>query len=301
MASRTRSRARIIGLAACALLALSPAAASANVLDTYYEHALMSAADGRCHLFTPALSSAINVAQILARNAALRAGVDEDQVNQKRDRAVGRAAIEPCNSADLALVAKRERNAFEVYSRLQSVSYKGDFKTWFAVRQASTTGRVWNLSQSTDFGHDNLTFGSTGSHGSSELVTVVQFADRATPFAVQLVMRDRAKSPRPVLDQRKAGPGGLIPLSGRVTPRSATVAFLADSKFAPDRLIQPAGKTPAVAYRFPAAAAGVLAGLDPREAVEIDFLFSGPGGDQARIAYIEVGDFAAGRAFLAPT
>jgi hypothetical protein len=35
--------------------------------------------------------------------------------------------------------------------------------------------------------------------------------------------------------------------------------------------------------------------LDPREAVAVEFLFSG---DRVRTAYVEVGDFAAGRAFL---
>ena len=43
------------------------------------------------------------------------------------------------------------------------------------------------------------------------------------------------------------------------------------------------------------AAAQELARLDPREAVAVDFLFPGDG---VRRAYVEVGDFAAGRAFL---
>ena len=38
-----------------------------------------------------------------------------------------------------------------------------------------------------------------------------------------------------------------------------------------------------------------LGELDPREAVAVEFLFSG---DRVRTAYVEVGDFAAGRAFL---
>jgi hypothetical protein len=42
-----------------------------------------------------------------------------------------------------------------------------------------------------------------------------------------------------------------------------------------------------------------MAELDPREAVRVDFIFAGRDGDSVRTAYIEVGDFAAGRAFLA--
>jgi hypothetical protein len=42
-------------------------------------------------------------------------------------------------------------------------------------------------------------------------------------------------------------------------------------------------------------AARELALLDPREAVAVEFLFPG---DEVRRAYVEVGDFAAGKAFL---
>ncbi|MDZ4370247.1 MAG: hypothetical protein U1C74_02340, partial [Phenylobacterium sp.] len=49
------------------------------------------------------------------------------------------------------------------------------------------------------------------------------------------------------------------------------------------------------AFRFPQTAAKALADLDPREAVAVEFLFAG---DRVRTAYVEVGDFAAGRAFL---
>jgi hypothetical protein len=53
------------------------------------------------------------------------------------------------------------------------------------------------------------------------------------------------------------------------------------------------------AFRFPAAAADALAGLDPREAVAVEFLFTGEDGESVRTAYVEVGDFAAARAFQA--
>ena len=49
----------------------------------------------------------------------------------------------------------------------------------------------------------------------------------------------------------------------------------------------------------PEAAATALAGLDPRESVTVEFVFQGAGGDLVKTAYVEVGDFAAGRAFLA--
>jgi hypothetical protein len=45
-------------------------------------------------------------------------------------------------------------------------------------------------------------------------------------------------------------------------------------------------------------AADAMAALDPREAVVVEFVFTGRNGDVVRRAHVEVGDFAAGRAFL---
>jgi hypothetical protein len=57
--------------------------------------------------------------------------------------------------------------------------------------------------------------------------------------------------------------------------------------------------THAWAVRFPAAAEDALAALDPREAVAVEFLIAGDRGEGVRTAYVEVGDFAAARAFQA--
>jgi hypothetical protein len=67
---------------------------------------------------------------------------------------------------------------------------------------------------------------------------------------------------------------------------------------APDPLLVAKDAKGAIAFRFPAATAQALADLDPRDAVEVEFLFAGASADQVRRAYVEVGDFAAGRAFL---
>lgn len=294
MASRTRSAARLLGLGACAAFALSPFSARAAATDSYYERALMSAANARCHLFEPNLAAALAMTEAQARGAALRAGIDEDQLDQVAERARAKAGGQPCDSRDLALVAERVKAGFTGFARLTRLDYPGDLKTWAAVRQDSTTGRVWNLSQSASFGADNLTFGLTRYKGVKELVAVVQFADGVDPYAARIVMRDRSLSRRAYLDSRLTS-GGKIPLSGRVTPRSSTMSFLADTEFTPGPLLRPAGKAPALAYRFPPAAAAALAELDPREAIQIEFLFSN---GAVRTAYIEVGDFAAGRAFL---
>src|SRR5206468_3912837 len=69
-----------------------------------------------------------------------------------------------------------------------------------------------------------------------------------------------------------------------------------ESLFGADRMsFGLAGGEDGWAFRFPQPAARALAGLDPREAVAVDFLFPG---DRVRRAYVEVGDFAAGQAFV---
>jgi hypothetical protein len=65
-----------------------------------------------------------------------------------------------------------------------------------------------------------------------------------------------------------------------------------------DPRLAPRGFKQAIQFRFPADAVQTLQALDPREAVAIEFLFSGPAGDEVRTAYFEVGDFTAATAFL---
>jgi hypothetical protein len=113
-------------------------------------------------------------------------------------------------------------------------------------------------------------------------------------------MRNIDRAPQPYLDRR--GRTGTLPLASRITPRTMTDVYLAEARFAPDPLLVDKTLSGAIAYRFPAAAAQALAALDPREAVEVEFVFSGSaatgGRDTIRRAYVEVGDFAAGRAFV---
>ena len=55
----------------------------------------------------------------------------------------------------------------------------------------------------------------------------------------------------------------------------------------------------ALAFRFPAEAIEALARLDPRESVAVEFAFADGARDATRTAYVEVGDFAAAKAFMA--
>jgi len=299
MASGKRSTAGLVGWGVGAAIALCPVLAFAGAVDLYYERTVMAVADARCRLFTPQMAAALASAQAQSRGAALRAGVPADDLAKVERRARAKAMAEPCDSPALKTASARVRDAFAGFSKLQKMNYPGDHHDWMAERMASRSGRVWSLSQSVPFGSDALTFGLAGQNGGLELMAVVRFADKAQPYAARLVIRDVARTRGPYLDRRKADAKGVLPLAGRVTPRSATRAFMADAKLPVDPLLNPAKAKDMIAYRFPVAAAKALADLDPREAVEIEFLFAAKNGDIVRRAYVEVGDFAAGRAFLA--
>ncbi len=73
---------------------------------------------------------------------------------------------------------------------------------------------------------------------------------------------------------------------------------MAEAKAPADRALLPTGVRNASAFRFPAETMGALQGLDPREAISVEFLYPSTRGDLIRTAFLEVGDFNAGMAFL---
>lgn len=283
---------RRLGSSLIAAAVLSPAAALAAPSDLYYERAVMSAANQHCGLFTPELSAALDSAQAQARGAALRAGASSASLEQVRQTAWSRAFGVSCASRDIAVAAARVRTAFDGYARLQKMSFPGDLSDWRADRTEAERTMTWRLAQSQSFGADSLILGLAGQGGASGFVAVVSFADGAQPYAARLVLRDPRRAGQPCL----GGPGGG--LAARMPLPGARGAYLAEARSTADMSLLPRGAKTGLAFRFPRAAADAMAALDPREAVAVEFLFNGRGGDSVRTAYVEVGDFAAGRAFL---
>jgi len=295
--SKRRSN-RGAGALAIALAAL-PALAHAAAVDSYYERAVMSAANQRCGLFAPNLASALGAAQAQARGAALRSGLSSATLAQVGQRAQDQAAHTPCNSPDLAVAAGRVRNAFDGYAKLYQMTFAGDAASWKADRAVSVNIRRWRLYQPSKFGWDTMVFGLAGRTEPPAMFAVANFNDGAIPYAARLVVRDTARAPDPFLNFLHASAGGRLAMADRMPPRYATRSILAEARGVPNAELYPAGTNSAVAFRFPAWAMETLAGLDPREVVAVDFLFASGSGESVRTAYVEVGDFAAGRAFLA--
>lgn len=277
-----------IGMAA---LAMPSALLAANAADQLYERTLMTAADGRCRLFAPSISAALDASRAQARGATLRSGASELQVSALEQRARMKAAGATCNSKDLTLAASRVKAAFDGYSQMLSMTYPGDVASWKAERSVSATIPVWRLSQPATFGGDRLVFGLAG-HAKA-LTVVATFDNGQRPYAARIIVRDTGRTLGPYIDTR-AGRS----LSGKVAPRNASLVFAAETRGEAPLTLLPTGAKTGLAFRFPAAAADAITQLDPREAVTVEFAFTGRGDEVTRKAYVEVGDFAAGRAFL---
>jgi hypothetical protein len=285
------------GLAVALLLVSTPAAAATSAADLFYERSVMAAADVACRLFAPPLAASLAAAKAQARGAALRSGLDVGSLRDLESRAGAAAQSAGCASPDIAAAAGRVRAAFEGYARLDRMDFPGETAGWTAERPAEEGAARWRAFQRARFGWDAMQFGLAGRDGARPLMAVASFADSAEPYAARLVMRDARLTSAPYLDVRAADIAGRLPIDARLPPRSSAVIFTAEAMSPAGRDLRPADMKDAWAFRFPAAATEALAGLDPREAVAVEFLIAGDDGESVRTAYVEVGDFAAARAF----
>jgi len=287
-------------LALSAALTLSaPALAHAeSAASLLYERTLMSRADARCHLFTPDIAAALAAAATQARGATLRSGANAEGARQIEDRAALKAYAVPCSSSDLKIAADRVRKAFDGYAQLRVMSFPGTLSSWQADRRPwplVVDGKVrpgprWRLWQITPDSGGRFEFGISDGAG---LVAVSTTPDAIQASAARLALRDPAKAADAFIDPRRHD------LAGRASPRWLTRVFLASSIApAPQSLLPPGAKAGTV-VTFSPEAAQAMSALDPREAVTFELVFQTRTGERVETNLIEVGDFAAGRAFLA--
>ena len=246
-----------------ALLALAgvllAAPASADPSGPLYERTLMAEADRRCTLFRPDIRAALVASRLQAHTAAVRARQDAAAVER---RARLRAAAVPCRSPDLQLAAGRVRQAHQGWSRLLWMDFPGAGGGWRADRVASAETR-WRLVQK----GGPSAFGLAGAQPAA-----------AVPYAVAVLPRNA----RPALARLTVGRRTFLAQSQTVAPAPLALA----------------GRGRSWGFRFPSAAADALAALPATETAQVEILAAD--GRQSLLARIpiEVGDFAAARAFL---
>jgi len=285
---------RWMGLFLGAGLLAAPGLASAASLDLFYERTVMVAADARCGLFTPGIRSALAAAQAQARGASLRAGADKSTLTSVEQRAWAKAQAAQCKSKDITLAAGRVRKAFEGYAKLIRMDYPGDLTTWRADRSSSVSAVRWRLAQEVTQGPDRMIFGLAGRENANAMMAVVRFEASGAPYSARLVMRDERITSGPYLNARGEAPRA-VPLSRRLAPDCAQIGFQAEARSRAGVDLLPKAMPAGWAFRFPPEAAQAISALDPRESLAVDFLFRN---GASRRVYVEVGDFAAGRAFL---
>ncbi len=289
-----------LGLGAgAAVIALPTMAFATPASSLFYERTLMLEAGNRCHFFTPAISTALGASSLQARGAAQRAGIPGSALAATEERARTMAWTVACTSPDLTTAAGRVRDAFSGYAKLNEMSFPGDLGTWQAARKPRplmangkpVEGPRWRLSQAVHSMSGLVTFGMA-QDSDIPVVTTTEPGALGASYAV-LIVRDPAKAPEAYIDPR------IGSLAGRVSPVSVTRSFFAQSRATAPITLSPNGSAKAAMFSFPPAAAKALERLDPREAVTIQLVYSGRGGERTSSALVEVGDFAAGRAFLA--
>lgn len=260
--------------------------------DLYRERVAMGAIGAQCRLFDSGVSTALAAGAAQARTAALRAGYTAEALDRGADDARAQVQRMACNSAHVQAAAARARQAFRAYSNLVRMTFPGQLGSWRADRTMPQQSAAWRLAQDAWAGQDKVVFGVAGQQGAEAITLSVAPADGASPYGARLLVRDTARLPEPLVQ-----PGGS-PLEARAPLRAAAKVILADARAPADPALRPSGAGKAVAFRFPASTEQALEQLDPREAVSVEILYPSDRGDLVRTAFLEVGDFDAGVAFL---
>ena len=290
-----RSRLRASCLTATATIALLADVRPAGAQDPfqlYRERTAMQAAGERCRLFDADTSAALAAGRAQARTAALRAGLDDATLDRGAAQAQAQVSTIACTAPIMQREGQRVRSAYAVYSGLHRMSFPGDVGAWRADRALAVRNASWMLAQDAFAGQDRVVFGLAGRQGQQAITVAVSAPDGSEPSAARIVMRDPARAAQPYIA------GGHPPLSARAPVRAAARVIMAEAREPADRALLPPGVRSASAFRFPAETMAALQRLDPREAISVEFLYPSARGDLVRTAFLEVGDFNAGVAFL---
>ncbi len=270
-------------LSAC-FAAAAQASESPDAREAFVERRGLIETDARCHLLAPDIRAALSVGALQARGALLRAGWTGAQLRALEQSVAQAAAARACNDARTLQSAADARSAFAPWLARGYMEFPGWERAWLARRGAR---EGWRLSQAIDAPRAAV-FGVRQTGAQQRLVLILALDRNETaPRSVQMALRDPARAPARdiALPQRVA-----YGIEAGAPPPGATATI--PSARAIERL--DGGRSQAV-FSFPDTAFAAMLQLDPRESVELH-LHSGRAVERL---YVEVGDIAAARAFLA--
>jgi hypothetical protein len=277
---------RLLFLAAAMSLASAAAQATEapDARQAYVERRGLIEADARCNLLGRDLRAALDVGALQARGSLLRAGWTSAQVRSLEESIASAAGGRACNDTRTLQSAAEARRAFAPWLSAGYMEFPGWERAWLARRGASDG---WRLSQAIE-GPRAAVFGVRQQGAAQRLALIVTLSsDEAPPTSAQLILRDANRAPlrEVALPERVAygiEAGAPSPASAITIPSARAVERISG------------GRSQAV-FIFPDNAFAALLQLDPRESIELRV----QNGRNAQSLYVEVGDIAAARAFVA--
>lgn len=292
----------ILAAALAAILGGAPLWAQEAADVAYAGRVRALALDARCTLFEgDDVRIALEAGAALARNTLLRAGWSDSAVRRVTLGAAAPTEELPCNGPDAAAIVDQVEAGYQGWSRLSTMTFPGDQRTWNAARSAD--GEAWLLFQPVADGPSETALFGLARNGDGATLIALALPAELRARAARLNVRDATLAPTRVESEyvRIAPPSGSHPLASAAAPDVFTRAIWASERTEHDEKSAYAeGFSGGITvFWFPASAIEELVALDPRESVAIDLdLALRDGGEDARRLYLEVGDFAPARLFV---
>lgn len=266
-----------LGLALPASAQLSPAASA------YAERRALAAMDDGCRLLPAPVRAAVEAGAKQAAGVLRKEGWTKAEIETLSARGVQAASRQGCAGPDILAAANRATSGYKAWVSATWADFPGRYSMWSARRRPDAEGFV--LRQ---------TIGAAA-FGVRENAVQLLLSDGQAPRAgaARLLLRDPARLSEPAFDA--VGARAPARLMDAAAPQGASLTFHAQRRFT-----VPATKTtPArVGFTFAPAAFAALEALDPREAAVIVVEPADGRSPPVRL-FLEVGDIAAARAFLA--
>ncbi|HAQ35928.1 MAG: hypothetical protein CMF74_08415 [Maricaulis sp.] len=273
--------------AALAAMAITAAHAQAQDAETAFDgRSLAMALDDRCELYAVSERSALDASWLQARGVLIRSGYEPSVLTTRYAALSRRAQTMPCDSSDAQAIAADVAFAFRTLGRVREMDFPGIERVWRAERPYPEFP-AWTLAQYPVAGDAGHVFGFFHAEGVRSLALGLPATSVAT--TARIVMRDAELSPA----LTDASLGGLLVVPGRpgwvryAPPAHAEAVIWASARQSGGGMLR---------FEFPRRAVEALIALDPRETVRIETLDAR--GRVTDILFIEIGDFAAGEAFL---
>lgn len=280
------ARAPILAVLAVAAAPQALADDTEALRRTWLERLAISAADKTCNLFSEGERFALASGIYQAEGELLRAGKSRAEMQRLAAQVTGHAQGLGCNNAEVVSVAATVRDSYRQFARTNFLEYPSPRSTWGASRSEHDR---WAASQTDKT--TGVVFGLRRIPGKPDQsrLAVAMPARGVTPAAAQLVFRDPEKMSEPWLGSLSGKSDRLAP-----APRGASRIAWAGKVMSGRNEVG----DPIWIFNFDAGVIDALEQLDPREAIQVNFLPAPRAKDQAtRSIIFEIGDFRAARAF----